>query len=106
MPESEGEHREIGPLVVDDKDPRPLPHTLLGAHQAARATKASMACETSRSRTAKPGSRTGHAVRVAEAARHLEVSAPAAEWPVLDPGFAVLEREVSQAIDALVALAA
>ncbi len=46
------------------------------------------------------------AVRVAEAARHLEVSAPAAEWPILDPGFGVLEREVSLAIDALVALAA
>lgn len=45
------------------------------------------------------------AVRVAEAARHLEVSAPAADWPVLDDGFAVLDREVAQAIQSLAAMA-
>jgi len=46
------------------------------------------------------------AVRVAEAARFLEASAPAADWSGLDAGFAVLDREVARAIDSLAALAA
>lgn len=46
------------------------------------------------------------AVRVAEAARFLEASAPAADWSALDAGFSALDREIALAIDSLAALAA